>query len=296
MARELRKYLPVDSTGGTQWDDGARDGPPIVSVRSMRVRHGEHVNCIQATYVLADGNLYTAPARGSDAEAEDTFTLDSSEAIVRVEGKVAGRRLDQLVFTTRAENGDLRTHGPYGKTNTGDEVFSIEGYIVSFLGCSDDNTLVSLGARYLPPLMRSMEVGLCTRVSFEDPVWTLPVVRMKCICVKHDSRVRAIQCTYETLGGRCFTSCKHGGSDKGIESSIVELQDGEKIVEMTGRTNGVYIGQLAFVTKKKDGTSEVRGPFGRTGDTAFSVQVHGCIMGFFGHSGDFIEAIGAYYV
>ena len=295
MVRELIKYLPVGAgTGGDEWDDGTKTGPPIVGVRSVRVRHGEHVSCLQVTYILADDNLHTALARGDDAGSVSTFTLDSSEAIVRVEGKVSGSCVGQIVFTTRTAKGEEKTHGPYGKT--GDAEFCVQGYIVSFLGYSDV-TLVSLGVRYLPPLRRSIEVGLCTREAFEDPVWTLPLVQVKSISLKHDGRVNIIQCTYEMLGGRRLTCGKHGNSTNGVQSSTVDLEDGEEIVEVKGRTNGAFIGQLAFVTKKMDGSRGFHGPYGESGDTEFSVQVDGCVMSFFGHSGDCcLEGIGVYYV
>lgn len=297
MARQLIRYLPVEGTEGIQWDDNEKTGQPIVGVRSVRVCHGEHVNCIQATYLLADNSVHSSPTRGDDsAETESSFTLESDEAIVRVEGKLSGLRVGQVSFTTKTEKGEEKTHGPYGKT--GEVGFGVEGYIVSFLG-HIDVTLTSLGVYYLSPVLRSTEVGMCKGTPFEDPVWTLPVMRIKSVSVKHDSRVKAVQCTYDLLGGRQLTCSKHGRSDgDGLQSSAVELEDGETIVELKGRTDGTLIGQLMFVTKKKGGNGDkhYHGPFGTAGDTEFSVQINGGVISLFGFSGDWIEGIGAYYV
>ena len=67
MARELIRYLPAEGTTGIQWDDSEGTGQPIVGVRSVRVGHGEYVNSIQATYLLADKSFHPSPARGNDS-------------------------------------------------------------------------------------------------------------------------------------------------------------------------------------------------------------------------------------
>lgn len=143
-------------------------------------------------------------------------------------------------------------------------------------------------------------MGLTTGTPFEDPVWTLPIVRIKRITVKHGSHVRAVQCTYELPGGREFNGGMHGGGSNvdGLQSSVVDLEDGEKIVELRGQTDGTLICQLMFVTRKEGGCAakNLHGPFGTAEDTEFSVQINGGVISLFGFSGEWIEGIGACYV
>ena len=62
---------------------------------------------------------------------------------------------------------------------------------------------------------------------------------------------------------------------------------------MAGKTNNTLVDQFTFTTMRPDGTTATYGPFGKTGQTEFEVQ--GNIVGFFGRSGDLLDAIGAFY-
>ena len=87
-------------------------------------------------------------------------------------------------------------------------------------------------------------------------------------------------------------TCRHGG-DGGAPSTI-ELEEGEIIKEIHGKTDGVILGQLTFITQKPDDTTGTYGPYGQIGDIEFSAD--GTIIGFHGRAGSLLDAIGLYFL
>ena len=117
MARQIQKSNIFGGNGGSPWDDGVLShSPPIVGVRSIKIRHGNQVDSILVTYLLADSSTYTAEKHGGSGGSESSFTLAENESIVRVEGKTNGVLVDQVTFVTQTETGATKLYGPYGKT------------------------------------------------------------------------------------------------------------------------------------------------------------------------------------
>ena len=292
MARQIEKSKPVGGNGGSSWDDGVlTHKPQIVGIRSMTIRHGNQVDGIQVTYVLADNTTYTAPNHGGSGGSPSSFTLAEGERIVRMEGKTNNTLVDQVTFIALTADGTQKTYGPFGKT--GKTPFAVDGYILGFFGRSG-NLLDSLGAYFLPPVQKSNQFGGTGGNPFTDPIETNipPIVRVSGLKIRHGNQVDSIQATYELLGGMRMTADNHGGT--GGSPTTVEFAEGEVIMEMKGKTNNVLVDQVTFVTRKQDGSSGTYGPYGKTGKTPF--EVNGKIVGFFGRSGNLLDALGAYYV
>ena len=291
MARQIKKSGVSGGSGGSAWDDGIlTHSPAIVGVKSVNIRHGNQVDSIQVTYLLADGTTYDAPKHGGSGGSLSSFTLADSEMIIRVEGKTNNVLVDQVTFVTQTADGRQNTHGPYGKT--GQTPYSVEGYIVGFFGRAG-NLLDGLGAYYLPPIEKSPEFGGNGGNAFADPIETTvpPIINVTALRIRHGNQVDSIQADYQLLGGGSFTGSNHGGT--GGQPTEVCFSEGEVIVEMSGKTNNTLLDQVTFTTRKPDGSTGTYGPFGKTGRTPYCVR--GRIVGFFGRGGNLIDALGVFY-
>ena len=291
MARSILQSSTFGGGGGSAWDDNIlTKSPAIVGIHKVDIRHGDQVDSLQVTYRLADGSTYTAPSHGGTGGSFSSFTLASNERIVRVEGKTDSTVVDRVTFVTKNDVGEEKKYGPFGKT--GRTPFSVEGYIVGFFGRSG-NLLDALGVYYLPQLQKSSLFGGSGGNAFVDPVDVNipPVVKVKSMKIRHSNQVNCIDVDYLLLGGGVLDGETHGGS--GGSSTIVDLADDEVIVKMAGKTNNTLVDQFTLTTTRPDGTTATYGPLGKTGKTEFEVQ--GNIVGFFGRSGDFLDAVGAFY-
>ena len=292
MARKIEKTKVFGGRGGSAWDDGIlTHSPAIVGVRSISIRHGNQVDSIQVTYLLADGTTYTAGKHGGRGGSPSSFTLAEDEMITRIEGKTNNVLVDQVTFITKKADGTTKQYGPYGKT--GQTPFSVDGYVVGFHGRAG-NLLDGLGVYYLMPVKKSSRFGGSGGSAFADPIETHipPIIRVSGLTIRHGNQVDSIQATYELLGGGTYSGSKHGGT--GGSQSQVQFEEGEGITQMNGKTNNVLTDQVTFTTTRKDGTKVTYGPYGKTGKTVFEVQ--GSVIGFFGRSGNLLDALGAFYI
>lgn len=292
MARQISQSSNYGGSGGRAWDDNIYShSPTIVGVRKIDIRHGNQVDGLQVTYLLADGSTYTAPRHGGSGGSPSSFTLAEDERIIRIEGKTNNALVDQLTFITQNAAGEENVYGPYGKT--GRTPFSVEGYVVGFFGRAG-NLLDAIGFYFLPPLQKSSQFGGSGGNAFVDPIETNipPIVNVKKMRIRHGNQVDSIEADYELLGGKVYDGTKHGGS--GGSLTEVDFAEGEVITAMAGKTNNVLVDQLTFTTMKPDGSTSTYGPFGRTGRTEF--RVDGNIVGFHGRSGNLLDALGAFYV
>ena len=89
--------------------------------------------------------------------------------------------------------------------------------------------------------------------------------------------------------GQTYQSDFHGG--QGGDAHAIQFADGESIIVIVGQA-GEYVDQLNFLTSKPDGTRGTYGPYGGTGGTPFFINA--TIRGFFGRSGVYLDAIGAF--
>ena len=81
--------------GGNPFDDLNAAGNIIGKVVAVRVRHGDRIDSINASYDGQSGST----AHGGGGGTEDTFSLDSNEWITEVHGR-SGDGVDQLQFYT----------------------------------------------------------------------------------------------------------------------------------------------------------------------------------------------------
>ena len=122
--------------GGNPFDDNQL-GKKIVGVTGFTIRHGNQVDGVQFTYLLADNTTFQAPYHGGSGGSATTVNLAVGEVIVQVSGKssgVTGVLVDQLIFVTKKRDGSSQSYGPYGQT--GDIWFNISGLIAAVFGRS----------------------------------------------------------------------------------------------------------------------------------------------------------------
>ena len=112
------------------------------------------------------------------------------------------------------------------------------------------------------------------------------------ITVYHGDQIDGLQVTYRLADGTLHPARLHGRRSGRFQNSF-QLAPGEKIVRVEGKTNNVLVDRLSFVTRSEAGSENTYGPYGITGDTAFAVE--GDIVGFFGRSGDLLDALGVHY-
>ena len=65
--------------------------------------------------------------------------------------------------------------------------------------------------------------------------------------------------------------------------TIIALEYGEELIELKGRifqSNGKdVLAQITFISQKKDGTTSIYGPFGKTVDPDRPISASGRILG-----------------
>ena len=138
MDCSLFKSPQYGGSGGGAFND-LKSYPDIVGIRGLRIRSGNQVDSIQATYLLRYGNTIEGPKHGGYGGSEHSFTLGEGEVLTGMEGKTNGMLVDQLTFHSNWG----RKYGPYGRT--GRTLFKVEGTaFVAFFGRSG-NLLDAIG-------------------------------------------------------------------------------------------------------------------------------------------------------
>jgi hypothetical protein len=112
---------------------------------------------------------------------------------------------------------------------------------------------------------------------------------IKRIAVQHGRRIEQIQSEYSN--GQNVSQVESVGNDAG-EWSVIELEEGEYIIYITGRA-GTLIDQLTFHTSRR----RTFGPYGGTGGQDFEISIpsNGKVIGFTGNVGPSINQIGLIY-
>ncbi len=104
------------------------------------------------------------------------------------------------------------------------------------------------------------------------------------IAIRHGNRIDSILGVWKTENGEQITGKHHGGY--GGSESIVVLQPGEKINKVIVHY-GDSVDYLEFHTNQRN-----KFQFGGAGGEEPHAEVSGNILGFFGRSGDELDAIG----
>lgn len=272
--------------GGNAFDDTSISTVPIVGIQSLTIRSGSYVDSLQATYIMADGTFLPGPAHGGSGGSLTTINFAADETIINVSGR-AGDFLDQITIITRTSAGLINTYGPYGGGGGND--FVLDGVVTAFFGRSGEY-VDQLGFYLDDPTSGAFGGG--GGISFSDDVLVMDpmAVGISSIAIRSGSYVDSLQVTYLRADGSTYTPPAHGGL--GGDLTTINFATGEYITALLGRS-GRYVDQLTFLTEiPRSGDRNTYGPYGGDGGASFVVNAE--VLGFFGRSGQYLDAIGTY--
>ncbi|MDR1648016.1 MAG: hypothetical protein LBR88_08295 [Zoogloeaceae bacterium] len=106
------------------------------------------------------------------------------------------------------------------------------------------------------------------------------------ILIRHGERVDAIQTTWLLTNETLFEGKFHGGN--GGEATVIQFAEDEHIVSVQGRS-GQRVDSLTITTNKNS-----YGPYGGNGGSPFGPISAEKAGGFFGRSGQELDAIGVF--
>lgn len=295
--RPVLKSRGVGTPNGTGFDDVGKLKDAIFSVRSITIANFFEVDSLQLTYSLKNGSLYSPPTHGAGFTVPTTITLAEDEYLAKIEGTIVGpATISQVFITIKTPNRlQTRVYGTYG-AYVGEQKFSFEGFIIGIHGKTGPQIIRNLGVYYLAPIKESAYFGEPTVTFKENPDAKFPpVVKVSKILLYHGEQINSFQAEYKLLGGKSRLGDRHGG--KGGDLTVIRFSCGEELIGLKGKLKGGTSGaisQLTFVSRKRDGSRAVYGPFGKAaGDTPFSVK--GNILGFTGKATDTLESISAFF-
>ena len=130
--------------------------------------------------------------------------------------------------------------------------------------------------------IKSASFGGSGGSAFDD---IIGIVGMK---IRSGNQVDSVQVTYRLSDGSTFEAPKHGGTGGSLKSFT--LADDEKLIKVEGKTNGVLVDQVTFYSNK----GKTYGPYGKTGETPFSVKGSE-IIAVFGRAGNLLDRLGVHY-
>ena len=190
----------------------------------------------------------------------------------------------------------------------GERTFTFEGYILGIHGkigpYSGRQTVQNIGVYYLAPVKETENLGSMLPTFYEEPDMKFPpVVKINQIRIYHGYYINSLQVQYQLLDGSTRLGEKHG-TDIG-NHTIITFEHGEELVKLKGKVvpSGIIIlpgrvlGQITFISQKKDGTTAVYGPFGKTGDEEKPITASGHMLGFAGgtFNGYFVTSLRAFF-
>lgn len=294
--RDLVKVPGYGGPNGIPFDDVAGLGEMITGINFINFTHGDAVDSIQVTYLLANGSLYLAPKHGGNSNTypPGEIKVEVGEYVERIEGKVDGHTVNQIKITTVNHDGSNRkVYGPYGKNDGMD--FSYDGHIIGFYG-GTQNLLKFVGVYTLPKVKKSNLFGGPGGDRFDEHPNVIafpPVKKINKIMLTYVDSINSIQVEYLLLDNSTHLGEKHGGV--GNNSITIELEYTENIITLEGESQGLTVDQLSFITRNsKDGMLKRYGPYGKGGEEFFSVNQD--IVGFVGFStADIINTVSVYY-
>ncbi|MBT2416344.1 hypothetical protein J7F01_29645 [Streptomyces sp. ISL-22] len=138
--------------------------------------------------------------------------------------------------------------------------------------------------------LRSNQYGGRGGAEFADNL--TEITNLASVTIRHANLVDSIECTWRKTDGSIQQGPRHGGS--GGRPDSFALGEGEFITEVEGM-HDVWVTQIHFTTNR----GRRYGPYGAglgTGKSSnFTIsQNGGGVHGFFGRSGDFLDAVGVY--
>lgn len=301
--------------GGSMFDnDIITHLPRIVGIKSIELGYNyHHLVYIQPTYHLEDGSTFVAAKQGGRFTSQ-VFTkhleFETDECIIAISGsKYFDRNLmspsaviGHLSLTTQKKDGTISEYGPYGEGGKYYDAFTVTGKIMGFFG--EIGWFVDgLGMYY--SLQKSELFGGTGGSLFDDKVTShVPqIVGIKSleICYRKYEIV-SIQALYLLGNGSTWQAACHGNKFvNGDNKAVLEIENEQIVILEMSKYDGAsllqpnyVIGHLKMVTQLKDGTRKVYGPYGM--QTKETITINGRVIGFFGQSEAFLDALGVYTI
>ncbi|XP_039157320.1 mannose/glucose-specific lectin [Eucalyptus grandis] len=294
----IKVFGPFGGAGGDSWDDGQ-----YVHISRIAVRYGTVIDSIAFDYIDTNGSKRSIRHGGNSGENICEVKLAyPDEYITSFSGYINSNNshglINSLTFRT-----NKRIWGPIGKEEG--KYFSLPseaGKLVGFFGRSG-TLLDSIGAHielFSNKLYPFKSVGLfggSGGSSWDDGNHHANV--RKIIIVFEPSRepiIESITFQYEEEDGDLRLCERHGGTDQG-EIHVIDLYDSDEyLTSISGYIRSssscpTVIRSLTFQSNKR-----TIGPVGDEKGVYFSSPTTGGkIIGFYGRSGDHLDAIGVYF-
>jgi hypothetical protein len=293
---------PSGGSGGEPFTDvlavPARAPLTVVEVRAANV-----IDSVQVTYRRRSGDVSLGRHGGTGGQLQ-RLELRDGEFIQRLSGTYANV-VDSIAIDTNLRRGALRAGGKGGgATFVYEAAAGLE--IAGFLGRAG-TVLDAIGPIYRGRIaagstarFRAGPVGGQGGRAFSDgPLLDrLGGSQVARVFVRGDRFVDAVQVSYRS-GGDVVAGRRHGGS--GGQEHGLDLARGEYITAVSG-IRGTVVDQLVVDTNRRERALvagyhlryfEPRSPFGAF--YRFEAPPGTAIVGFFGRSGTFVDALGVIY-
>ena len=146
------------------------------------------------------------------------------------------------------------------------------------------------------PLFGSSQLG----EPFDDVASTAtqPIVGLHSLSIAYGPYVFGIQASYLLQNGEEFSGVVHGTIDKSTSRNlmVVQFRRGEHIQRISGAVKQTYgfITMLKLYTTTSKGEVKVYGPFGTAGSCDTPFNFTGAVIGLFGRSYKYLNALGVY--
>lgn len=107
------------------------------------------------------------------------------------------------------------------------------------------------------------------------------------ISIRSAALIDSIRIVYRLSNGRSYTGAHHGGGTGVLHTENINVDAGERIIAVSGKSGQYYVEQLQFFTN----WGRILGPYGGCGGGNF--KVNSCLVrGIFGKSAALLDSIG----
>ncbi|XP_010932909.1 mannose/glucose-specific lectin [Elaeis guineensis] len=274
---------PWGGSGGSAWSF-----ENALAITKIKISMGHIIDSI--TFQYMDGATARWSPRYGGAGGQPTeIEIGPAEFIISMKGYygayVGTIMIYSITFVTT-----IREYGPYGQEK-GTQFFVPKGtgFISGFHGCSGDQ-LDAIGVYMKTSIEPAVAVGPWggsggTAWSFEN---ALTITKIK---ISVGDVIDSITFQYMD-GDTARWSPTYGGA--GGSSTEIDLGTNNNLKAISGHYGDyhgiIIIKSLTFVT-----TTGTYGPYGQEEGTAFSLPLKaGKVVGFFGHAGQWLDALGFY--
>ncbi|XP_059638109.1 jacalin-related lectin 3-like, partial [Cornus florida] len=284
---------PFGGQRGDQWDDGKYS-----TVRQLIISYGSVIDSVQIEYDDNGKSKRSVKHGKSESGTKIKVQLDyPNEYLISISGYLT-EDSNKAVIRSLTIQSNKKKYGPYG-VEKGKQFAtppSTKGKIVGFHGRSG-LYLDSIGAYFEPfpdthqPMILG-PVGGYGGTQWDDGIYT--TVRQ--IIIYAGVVVDSIQIEYDK-NGRSILSNKHGQSTGGTKRTVKFDYPNEFLVAISGyySLESAFFG-IQSITFHSNRTAY--GPFGTESGKhfMFSTPLTGKIVGLYGRSGYYLDAIGAYFL